>query len=132
MSEIKVYEKGSLRKKLERNKDYIIINQFLWLFFVSNYNSNIEIVLNGNNDIYNNFETINTLNIAFKYFEGFNIIQEVKEDTSIVENKSFIPEEEYSDDDEIIHFSDVELDLNDYHNSNMKVNLQEAKKDIGI
>lgn len=53
ISNINLFEKGTLRQGLKKNNDYLIIDEKLWNFFYSNYNTTLEISLESNSqDIY--------------------------------------------------------------------------------
>ena len=75
-----------LKNNLEKNKDYIIINQFSWFFFVSNYGSNMELVLKDKEDLYKDIQKINILCAETTSERNFIIKEEDQENGIKSEN----------------------------------------------
>lgn len=49
----------SLKKRLQKKKDYLIIGEMVWDFFALNYNGGPAIILNNNDNIYASFQKTN-------------------------------------------------------------------------
>ena len=69
-----------IKKNLQKNKDYIIVNDIIWNFFSLNFNGGPEIVLSNNDNIYESFLEINGSN-----FQSYSKIKERFAD--VIENK---------------------------------------------
>jgi hypothetical protein len=87
-------EKGSLKKGLKKNDDFIIVNQELWNFFYYNYNGGPEIKLNGNNDIYANLVSVRNSN--YSYEDANRLRSSLKGEGLICDNTNVERKEERS------------------------------------